>query len=64
VLIVATFAADGPTHCSGLPVRRHTAGDLARRFSGAFVLESAEQEEHVTPAGVVQPFTWAVLRRT
>jgi trans-aconitate methyltransferase len=63
-LIVATFAADGPTHCSGLPVQRHDAADLARTFSPEFVLESAEHEEHVTPAGVVQPFTWAVLRRT
>jgi threonine dehydrogenase-like Zn-dependent dehydrogenase len=58
-----TFAADGPTHCSGLPVRRHTADDLAGTFSGAFTLQSNEREEHVTPAGGTQPFTWAVLRR-
>ena len=31
-LIVASFAADGPTHCSGLPVRRYTADDLAGTF--------------------------------
>jgi 2-polyprenyl-3-methyl-5-hydroxy-6-metoxy-1,4-benzoquinol methylase len=63
-LIVATFAADGPTHCSGLPVRRHSAHDLAAGFGAGFVLESSEREEHVTPAGVVQPFTWTVLRRS
>jgi 2-polyprenyl-3-methyl-5-hydroxy-6-metoxy-1,4-benzoquinol methylase len=63
-LILATFAADGPTHCSGLPVRRHTADDLARRFAGAFVLQDTWREEHVTPSGVVQPFTWAAFRRT
>jgi len=62
-LIVASFAADGPTHCSGLPVRRHTADDLAGAFAGGFTLQSNEREEHVTPAGGVQPFTWAVLRR-
>jgi 2-polyprenyl-3-methyl-5-hydroxy-6-metoxy-1,4-benzoquinol methylase len=62
-LIIATFAADGPTHCSGLPVRRHSADDLRHEFDGAFVLEDTCREEHVTPAGVVQPFTWAVLRR-
>jgi SAM-dependent methyltransferase len=63
-LILATFAADGPTHCSGLPVRRHDGDDLARRFAGAFVLEDTWREEHVTPSGVVQPFTWAAFRRT
>jgi 2-polyprenyl-3-methyl-5-hydroxy-6-metoxy-1,4-benzoquinol methylase len=63
MLIVASFAADGPTHCSGLPVRGHTADDLARSFADAFTLESAEREAHVTPAAVTQPFTWAVLRR-
>jgi 2-polyprenyl-3-methyl-5-hydroxy-6-metoxy-1,4-benzoquinol methylase len=63
-LIVATFAADGPTHCSGLPVHRHTIDDLARSFSGAFVLEGSERTEHITPAGVMQPFSWVVLRRT
>jgi trans-aconitate methyltransferase len=63
-LVVATFAADGPTHCSGLPVRRHTPGELARTFAPAFTLAADEREEHVTPAGVVQPFSWVVLRRT
>ena len=63
-LIVATFAADGPRQCSGRPVRRHEPADLARTFGPAFVLESAEREEHLTPAGIVQPFSWAVLRRT
>ena len=63
-LIIATFAADGPEHCSGLPVRRNDAHDLASTFAATFTLTSSEREEHVTPAGVVQPFTWAVLRRS
>lgn len=63
-LIIATFAADGPTHCSGLPVLRHEAKDLAAAFGAAFTLASSEREEHVTPAGVLQPFTWVVLHRT
>jgi SAM-dependent methyltransferase len=62
-LIIATFAADGPTQCSGLPVRRHAPADLAHTFGPAFVLEASEREEHVTPAAVIQPFSWAVLRR-
>jgi len=27
-------------------------------------VESSEREEHITPVGVVQPFTWMVLRRS
>jgi trans-aconitate methyltransferase len=62
-LIVATFASDGPTHCSGLPVSRYDAAELAAEFETFFYLVQSEREEHRTPAGVVQPFTWAVLRR-
>jgi 2-polyprenyl-3-methyl-5-hydroxy-6-metoxy-1,4-benzoquinol methylase len=62
-VIVATFAPDGPTHCSGLPVIRSDAASLAAVFGEAFVLGHAEREEHVTPSGATQPFTWAVLHR-
>jgi SAM-dependent methyltransferase len=63
VLILGTFAADGPTRCSGLPTSRYDANALATAFAPDFRLEHSEREEHVTPGGAVQPFTWAVLRR-
>jgi len=63
-LIVGTFAEDGPTHCSGLPVLRYSPQDLAEVFSASFDVVTHEREEHTTPAGVIQPFTWVVLRRT
>jgi hypothetical protein len=56
-LIMATFAADGPEHCSGLPVARYDATDLERLLDGFTVLET-RREMHVTPGGAVQPFTW------
>jgi 2-polyprenyl-3-methyl-5-hydroxy-6-metoxy-1,4-benzoquinol methylase len=62
-LVVGTFADDGPTECSGLPVVRYSADELASLFSGSFVLVAHERDEHVTPGGVVQPLTWVVLRR-
>lgn len=62
-LVLATFAEDGPTRCSGLPVSRYSAEDLEEVFSGHFSLVEREREQHVTPAGVVQPFTWAAFRR-
>ena len=63
-LVLATFAEDGPTQCSGLPTSRYSALDLEATFSEYFSLDEHERREHVTPRGIVQPFTWAVLRRT
>jgi Methyltransferase domain len=63
-MIVATFAEDGPTHCSGLPVARYSADELADAFAAGFEPVHCERELHETPAGAVQPFTWMILRRT
>ena len=63
-LILGVFAEDGPTHCSGLPVARYSPEALAAVFSDPFTPIHYEREEHVTPAGMVQPFTWVVMRRS
>jgi SAM-dependent methyltransferase len=62
VLVLATFAEDGPERCSGLPVMRYSARALADAFPLLRTVRS-ERVEHVTPNGMVQPFTYAVLRR-
>ena len=61
-LVIATFAADGPDRCSGLPVTRYDATDLERLLDGFTVVESI-REEHITPRGAVQPFTWIAAKR-
>lgn len=61
-LIVATFAPDGPTSCSSLPVARYGPDELEAAFEG-FSLQASERVEHRTPAGTIQPFTFARLRR-
>ena len=61
--VVGVFAEDGPQQCSGLPTARYSAVELAQLFGDGFALEHSEREEHVTPWGALQPFTWAVLRR-
>jgi SAM-dependent methyltransferase len=63
VVVLGTFAEDGPTHCSGRPVARHGAADLAKTFAPTFTLAASERELHRTPSGAVQPFTWVVLER-
>ena len=62
-LIIATFAADGPEHCSGLPVARHSTAALGVRFAEGFDQIEAFGHDHVTPWGDVQPFTYAIFRR-
>ena len=62
LLVLGTFAEDGPTRCSGLPTARYGATDLAVLFSERFTLEHQEREGHRTPAGATQEFTWVTLR--
>ncbi len=57
-LILGTFAADGPEICSGLPVCRYSAGELADGLGAEFAVVATRREVHVTPRGVMQPFTW------
>jgi SAM-dependent methyltransferase len=65
--VVGTFAAHGPPQCSGLPVARYDADRLRDAVAAAsgvdWQLQISVAEDHRTPAGVVQPFTWVVLRR-
>jgi 2-polyprenyl-3-methyl-5-hydroxy-6-metoxy-1,4-benzoquinol methylase len=60
--IVATFAEDGPTRCSGLAVARYSAEALHDEFGAAFRLINSYREAHVTPNGVTQAFTYCVCR--
>ena len=64
VVILATFAPDGPEFCSGLPVARYAPEELGELLGPDFTVECRRREEHITPAGVRQPFTWLAARRT
>ena len=63
VLIIATFALDGPERCSGLMVQRYDAASLALEMGNAFELLDSWSEQHVTPAGNEQSFNWCAFRR-
>jgi 2-polyprenyl-3-methyl-5-hydroxy-6-metoxy-1,4-benzoquinol methylase len=62
-VIVATFAEDGPTQCSGLPVMRYSANELDAEFGSPFTLLRHEKEEHRTPFGTVQNFIYCYFRK-
>ena len=59
--VVGTFASDGPTHCSGLPVRRYSPEALADLLGDVDLVEQ-RREVHHTPGGMAQPFTWIAGR--
>lgn len=60
-VILATFAPNGPTHCSGLPVQRHDAASILREFGPQFTLVHTSNELHTTPSGATQPFVYCDL---
>lgn len=62
LVIVATFAEDGPTQCSGLPVMRYRANELHAEFGETFRLLGHEKESHHTPGGNEQKFVYCLCR--
>lgn len=60
VVLIATFAEDGPMRCSGLETRRYSADALHAEFGPEFRLISSQREVHVTPSGVAQAFTYCI----
>lgn len=63
LVIVATFAEDGPTSCSGLPVMRYGASELHAEFGEPFQLLGHERESHHTPGGGEQKFVYCFCRK-
>jgi hypothetical protein len=63
VAVFGCFALDGPESCSGLPVARYDAAGLAEELGPEWTPIAQEREEHCTPGGGTQPFTWVSFRR-
>ncbi|WP_108482172.1 class I SAM-dependent methyltransferase [Oceaniglobus ichthyenteri] len=67
IAIIATFAQDGPEKCSGLPVVRYDAQDLAQELErlcpGGFKVIEARRHMHITPKGNHQSFQYSVFRK-
>lgn len=63
LVILATFAPDGPEQCSGLPVQRYDAAGLAAELGDAFMPVESWRQAHKTPWGADQSFQWAAFQR-
>lgn len=62
-MLLAAFAEDGPTSCSGLAVRRYTPEGLIEEIGEGFDDIARGRFVHRTPSGGDQPLSWAVLRQ-
>ncbi len=62
-VIIATFAADGPRSCSGLPIRRYSPESLAAELGEELELIEARPIVHSTPGGGQQKFNFCRFRR-
>lgn len=62
-VIVATFASDGPDHCSGLEVMRYSPESLHDEFGKGFELVDSMHETHHTPFGAEQKFIYCYCRK-
>lgn len=61
-VIVASFAPDGPTRCSGLEVVRYSPDTMHRQFGDGFRLLDSVREDHHTPSGKTQAFVYCLCR--
>ena len=62
LVLVATFAEDGPLKCSGLDVVRYSPDTLHHEFGEEFVVIESQREAHRTPSEAVQWFTYCLCR--
>jgi len=62
-VLIATFAAEAPAKCSGLPVQRYSAEELAEVMGPGFRLEKQHEELHTTPGGTPQMYNYCLFRR-
>ena len=62
-VVIGTFAEDGPTECSALPVRRQSPEELVELLGDVEVVER-RRDVHRTPGGAEQRFTWIAGRLT
>ena len=60
--IVASFATDGPSRCSGLEVVRYSPESMLAELGEGFELIDSVREDHRTPSGATQAFVYCLFR--
>jgi 2-polyprenyl-3-methyl-5-hydroxy-6-metoxy-1,4-benzoquinol methylase len=63
ILIIGTFAEDGPLKCSGLEIKRYSVDQISGLFKETFELVESFKILHKTPFDTEQSFLFCVLRK-
>ena len=63
ILIIGTFAEDGPLKCSGLEIKRYSVDQISDLFKKNFELVEGFKMLHKTPFDTEQSFSFCVLRK-
>jgi SAM-dependent methyltransferase len=61
-VIIATFALSGPERCSGQYVMRYDHETMQEELGAGYELIETRYEQHETPSGAVQDFTYCRFR--
>ena len=64
ILIIGTFAEDGPLKCSGLEIKRYSVDQISTLFKETFRLVESFKMLHKTPFHTEQSFSFCVLRKS
>jgi SAM-dependent methyltransferase len=62
-VIMAAFAPDGATRCSGLPVQRYSAESLSEFLGGGFKLLETFNYTYQMPSGDVRPYVYTRFQK-
>jgi len=63
ILIIGTFAEDGPLKCSGLEIKRYSINNLKELFKENFEFIEGFKKLHSTPFDTQQSFTFCVFKK-
>lgn len=62
-VIIAAFAIDGPTKCSGLNIERYSPEKKKNEFGDSFELVNSVSEAHITPWNKEQKFIYCHFKK-
>lgn len=63
-VIIAAFSIAGPLKCSGLNVEQYSPEKMKNELGDSFELVKSVNEEHLTPGGKEQKFTYCCFRKS
>ena len=63
ILIIGTFAEDGPLKCSGIEIKRYSINNLKELFKENFEFIEGFKKLHRTPFDTQQSFTFCVFKK-